>query len=371
MRVLFVASEAFPLVKTGGLGDVVYSLPRALNAQGADVRLLLPGYRDVLSQLDEIRILGWLTVQGADRQHDVRMLEAMHPAFDIPLLVADCHSLYDRPGNPYLHPDGYDWPDNAERYTVFARAAAMMATDALGIDWRADVVHSHDWQSGLVAAFLSLEADRPRSVFTIHNLAYGGHFANDEFMRLQLPGHWWTGEGVEFYGSFSMLKAGLVFSDAITTVSPTYAEEICTPAFGYGMEGVLQANQHKLSGILNGIDTELWNPSTDKYLDAHYSAKRRNPGKRNNKQALLEYFDITADDANLGHPLFGMVSRLVEQKGVDLVAEAIPSLLKSSDARFVLVGAGDLALEKRLLKLQEKYLLLMNCEKINILVLKI
>ena len=150
MNVLFTASESYPLLKTGGLGDVVYSLPHTLSGLGLDVRVLLPGYRDILSQLDDIEITGWLTVQGAGRTHDVRILSASHPGFKLRLWIVDCAELFDRPGNPYLHPDGYDWPDNAERYAVFSRAAAMLAMDVLESGWRADVVHSHDWQTGLV-----------------------------------------------------------------------------------------------------------------------------------------------------------------------------------------------------------------------------
>ena len=355
MNVLFTASESYPLLKTGGLGDVVYSLPHALSGLGLDVRVLLPGYRDILSQLDDIQITGWLTVQGAGRTHDVRILSASHPGFRLRLWVVDCAELFDRPGNPYLHPDGYDWPDNAERYAVFSRAAAMLAMDVLESGWRADVVHSHDWQTGLVPALLSMETNPPRTVFTIHNLAYGGHFSHDEFMALKLPGHWWSGDGIEFYGGFSMLKAGLVYSDVITTVSPTYADEICTAAFGYGMEGILQANRHKLHGILNGVDTAVWNPSTDPYLTAHYSAGRRNPGKRNNKATLLNHFCATVTERLLSAPLLGMVSRLVEQKGVDLILEVIPELLTRTNANFVLLGAGHHHLENRITDLSRQY----------------
>jgi len=355
MNVLFTASESYPLLKTGGLGDVVYSLPHALNRLGLDVRVLLPGYRDILSQLDDIQITGWLSVQGAGRTHDVRILSATHPGFELRLWIVDCAELFDRPGNPYLHPDGYDWPDNAERYAVFSRAAAMLAMDVLESGWRADVVHSHDWQTGLVPALLSMETHPPRTVFTIHNLAYGGHFSHDEFMALKLPGHWWSGEGIEFYGGFSMLKAGLVYSDVITTVSPSYASEITTPAFGYGMEGILQANSHKLHGVLNGVDTSVWNPSTDPFLTAHYSAKRRNPGKRKNKEALLSHFCATVTDRLLSAPLLGMVSRLVEQKGVDLVLEVIPELLARTNANFVLLGAGHHHLENRITDLSRQH----------------
>ena len=254
MKVLFVASEAYPLVKTGGLGDVAYSLPLALHKQGADIRLVLPGYRDLLRKLDSSRILGWLELTGAGRTHTVRILETRYADYPLPIWIVDCPALFDRPGNPYVQANGYDWMDNAERFTVFARAIAELARDALDLQWLPDVVHANDWQTGLVPAFLDMLPHRPQRVFTIHNLAYGGHFSHDDFNRLQLPGYWWSAEGVEFHGSFSMLKAGIVYSDAVTTVSPTYAQEICTPAFGYGLEGLLQSRRYKLHGILNGID---------------------------------------------------------------------------------------------------------------------
>jgi starch synthase len=227
--------------------------------------------------------------------------------------------------------------------------------DGLGLDWQADAVHSNDWQTGLVSAFLQEEMNPPKTVFTIHNLSYGGHFPPEVFYHLHLPVKWWSTEGIEFYGGFSMLKAGIVYSDAVTTVSATYAKEICTPAFGMGMDGVLQSNQAKLFGILNGIDTKAWNPSTDQHLVASYSAKRRNPGKKKNKQALLEYFGIAFDDAVMQAPLLGMVSRLVDQKGVDLVLDAIPQLLGETDANFLLVGNGNDYYEQRIVSLSEQY----------------
>jgi len=186
-------------------------------------------------------------------------------------------------------------------------------------------------------------------------MAYGGNFSHDIFNDLRLPSQWWSVEGVEFYGNFSMLKAGLIYADMITTVSPTYAEEICTPNFAYGMEGVLSSRRYKLKGILNGIDTEAWNPATDPLLASHYSAKRRNPGKKKNKQALLESHGVTATKENLAAPLLGMVSRLVEQKGVDMVIEAIPRLLTTSDANFVLIGMGHPHFEAQLMQLSEQY----------------
>ena len=355
MKILFVASEAYPLVKTGGLGDIVHSLPHALHARGADIRLLLPGYRDLLRQLEQVRILGWLEVRGAEGLVSVRILETRHPDFAFPLWVADCPALFDREGNPYVTSSGQDWPDNAERFAVFARVAAQLGVDALEQNWQPEVVHANDWQTGLVAAFLYELPERPKTIFTIHNLAYGGYFSHSDFVRLQLPSHWWSSEGVEFHGGFSMLKAGIVYADAVTTVSPTYAAEICTPEFGYGLDGLLRSRQHKLHGILNGIDTGLWNPSTDPHLPAHYSSGRINPGKRRNKQALLARFLPVVDDASLGAPLLGLVGRLVEQKGIDWVLAALPALLKETDMRFVMLGSGQGVYEQKLKRLAKQH----------------
>jgi len=355
MKVLFVASEAFPLVKTGGLGDVLYSLPHALHARGVDIRLVLPGYRALLRQLDEVRILGWCDVRGAEGIVSARILETRHPDFAFPLWVVDCPTLFDRAGNPYVSASGQDWPDNAERFTVFARVAALLSEDVLELGWKPAVVHAHDWQTGLVAAFLANQAERPKTVFTIHNLAYGGHFSHGDFFRLQLPGHWWSPEGVEFHGGFSMLKAGIVYADSVTTVSPTYADEICTPEFGYGLDGLLSSRRHKLHGILNGIDTRIWNPHTDPHLPAHYSAGRVLPGKRRNKQALLGRFLHEVDEAALQAPLLGLVGRLVEQKGVDWVLAALPVLLAETDARFVMLGSGQTSYEQKLTRLAKQH----------------
>ncbi|MEW5966610.1 MAG: glycogen synthase GlgA [Pseudomonadota bacterium] len=354
-KILFVASEAFPLVKTGGLGDVVYSLPHALCDRGADLRLLLPGYRALLRQLEQVRILGWLDLRGSEGIVSARILETRHSDFPFPLWIVDCPPLFDRPGNPYVSAFGSDWPDNAERFAVFARAAAQLGQDALELDWQPDVVHCHDWQTGLVPAFLYEAPNRPRSVFTIHNLAYGGHFSHTDFVRLQLPSQWWSPEGAEFHGGFSMLKAGIVYADAVTTVSPTYAEEICTPAFGYGLDGLLRAVRPKLFGILNGIDTRLWNPSTDPYLPAHYSMSRIQPGKRRNKQALLSRFLTDVDDAAMAAPLIGLVGRLVEQKGIDWVLAAMSALLAETDMRFVLLGSGQAMYEHKFTQLARQH----------------
>lgn len=356
MNVLFVVSEVFPLIKTGGLGDVAYSLPVELAKSDLNIRLLLPGYRTLLEQLPNHHIRAWTTVLGMDGcQHPVRILEAEHDAFPFSLWLVDCPTLFDRPGNPYLNHDGYNWDDNAERFTGFARVASQIAMDQTGLAWKADVVHCHDWQTGLVPAFLEQEANPPHRLFTIHNMAYGGYFPYDDFRRLQLPPSWWHMDKLEFYGNFSMLKAGLVFSDIITTVSPNYAREICTPAFSYGMEGVLQAKHHQLYGILNGIDETVWNPINDPYLKQPFSAQDIQPGKQSNKQALLAYFSVSELDSKLKQPLIGSIGRLVEQKGVDLILPLIPKIMAETDANVVIVGSGQSYYEHQIRQLKEQY----------------
>lgn len=355
MKVLFATSEIWPLLKTGGLGDVAYSLPHALKDKGLDVRIVLPAYRDILNKMESFKPLGWLTLSLSGKTREVRILEAQHQLFKVPLWLIDSQELFDREGNPYTHADGYDWPDNAERFALFSQAVAALSVDKLDIGWRADVVHSNDWQTGLVSAFLEQEPDRPRRIFTIHNMAYGGYFSHDEFNRLRLPGHWWSAEGVEFYGNLSMLKAGIIYADAITTVSPTYAKEICTPEFGYGLEGVLSSRSYKLSGILNGIDTKVWNPAIDTLIPHNFTPKRRSPGKEKNKKALLESYGVKVDDTLLDAPLLGMVSRLIEQKGIDMVLDAIPKIITETDANFVIIGTGHSFFETRLKQLNAKF----------------
>ena len=356
MKILFAASEAYPLVKTGGLGDVIYSLPRALAKQGAEVRVVLPAYRLVLEQVKQFHIAGWLQVKGAGRMHDVRILETSDRHLGVPLLLVDAPVLFDRPGNPYLHPDGYNWHDNAERFTVFSRAVAQLAARAELLDWKPEVVHCHDWQTGLVPALVSLEPEPPASIYTIHNLSYAGVFSHEEFERLDLPREWWSTHLMEFFGNFSMLKAGVIFADHITTVSPTYAREIQTPGFGYGFDGVLRAMKHKLTGILNGIDQDVWNPATDSYLPYHYSLKHHYlAGKRKNKEALLQQMGLEATGQELDAPLLGFIGRLVEQKGIDLLLNALPSLLDRHDLRLVILGSGEHHFENALRELAALY----------------
>lgn len=356
MNVLFVTSEVYPLNKTGGLGDVAYSLPHSLVDQGADVRLIIPAYRDLLNQMTSLKLISRLDIPGNQCIHSVRLLEATHPEFAFKLYLVDCQALFDRGGNPYIGSDGVDWTDNAERFSVFARVVTLMAMDRCDLGWKADVVQCNDWQSGLVPALLSGYDQRPKTVFTIHNLAYGGHFSESQYRNLQLPAQFWHIDGVEFYGSFSMLKAGIVYADHVTTVSPTYAKEICTPEFGYGMEGILLNKQDRLTGILNGIDQQHWNPNTDNYLPVAYSLKNVGAGKTASKQALMASFGLTMNShETLNQPLLGMVGRLVEQKGIDLILNSMPEILETTNANFAFLGTGSETYENKLRDAAKKY----------------
>ena len=350
MNVLFATSEAFPLIKTGGLGDVANSLPNSLQQSGADVRLILPAYREVLQKIDHFKIIGWVKI---GLQQDARILETTHPAYEMPIWLVDHPTLFDRPGNPYTHPDGYDWQDNPLRFSLFSQVTAFMAIDSLNTGWRADVVHSNDWQTGLVNAYLSHETRPPKRIFTIHNIAYDCQFDFGTFQSLHLPPHWWSMDLGEFHHRFSLLKAGMVFSDQITTVSPKYAREIRTPDYGYGYAPILEEMNHKLSGILNGIDDEVWNPATDPHLHKHYSAKDKpaaiRKAKTANKKSLLSQLGASRAVLNdIDKPLVGFVGRLVFQKGVDLLLNSIDALIHESNARFVIIGSGEQDLEHHL-----------------------
>ena len=335
MRVLSVASEAHPLVKTGGLAEVVGSLPPALAREGVTVRTMIPGYgtvMDALATAETVHDFGHLYGGPA------RLLAARAGGVDF--LVIDAPHLYVRPGNPYLGPDGRDWPDNALRFAALAQCAAAVGRGALA-GFVPDVVHAHDWQAGLAPAYLHYAGGhRPRTVMTIHNLAFQGQFPKELLPAIGLPPHAYAIDGVEYYGAIGYLKAGLALADRITTVSPTYAAEIQTPEHGMGMDGVLRHRSGVLSAILNAIDDSLWNPATDEWLTARFDVEhlaRREP----NKQSLQRRFGLAVERGTF---VFGVVSRLTQQKGMDLLLEALPALL-ASGAQLALLGAGDKALE--------------------------
>lgn len=344
-KILFVSSEIHPLIKTGGLADVSSSLPKALAELSQDVRLIIPNY-NALKIHGEIHYICSLRVNNLN----VNILETRLPDSHILVWLVDCPEFFNYPGNPYVDSQGHPWTNNAERFSLFCRVAVEMAMDRAGQQWKADVVHSNDWQSGLVPALLSLESNRPASVFTIHNLAYQGLFSASHVHALNLPGQLWHPNGLEFHNMLSFIKGGLVYADRITTVSPTYALEIQTPAFGYGLEGLLTHRKDALVGIINGVDIEQWNPENDPYLNHHFSAHHLH-GKAENKAELQRRSGLPVDD-NI--PVFGLISRLVEQKGIDLVIACLAEMV-NMPVQFVLLGAGDKNYEQRLLNLAHIY----------------
>ncbi|MEE3100333.1 MAG: glycogen/starch synthase, partial [Pseudomonadota bacterium] len=273
MQVLSVASECVPLIKTGGLADVAGALPLALAAEGVRMRTLLPAYRGVAERLSAPRVTPMDTPFGP-----VRLLEGEAAGLD--LIAIEAPALYDRPGGPYTGPDRADWPDNAARFGLLGWMGARIGAQGLG-GWRPQVVHAHDWQAGLVPTYLRLAgesrgagegADMPGSVVTIHNIAFQGLFGPETLAPLGLPEALFHPDHVEFHGQVGFLKAGLAHADRITTVSPTYARELLTPEFGWGLDGLLRHRAGALEGVLNGIDTELWNPATDPDLARPYRA---------------------------------------------------------------------------------------------------
>jgi starch synthase len=340
-KVLFATSEASPLIKTGGLGDVSNALPIALKALGFDIRLVLPAYRHTLTRVGRIERVRELSLPGKGER--IGLFEGAPGSTSLKCYLVGAPSLFDRPGGPYAGPDGQDWPDNAERFAVFARAVVELAQDRAGSQWQPDLVHCNDWQTGLIPPLLARGSRYPASVFTIHNLAYQGLFDWHTFADLGLPPDLWHPEAMEFYGRFSFIKGGLVFSDRLTTVSPTYALEIQTHEFVYGLDGLLRHRAQDLVGILNGIDYSIWDPRCDPYIAERYDPE--DLAKRSiNKRDLQQYFKLRTDPDAL---LMGSVGRLIEQKGIDLILHAIP-LLYREDVQLVVLGSGDKALAEAL-----------------------
>lgn len=347
MRVLSVAAELYPLIKTGGLADVTGALPGALAPLGIEMRALLPAYPSVREALvaagggfGEVvaELPGLPGGQGRIRLADYRNLV---------IYLVDAQRLFERPGNPYAGPDGADWPDNGTRFAALAWAAAALARGA-DPAWRPAVVHAHDWQAGLVPAYLALDAGpparhagpRPRTVMTVHNLAFQGQFPAALVAPLGLPQAAFGVAGLEYYGSLGFLKAGLFFADALTTVSPTYALEIQTAEHGMGLDGLLRARAADLEGIVNGIDETVWNPAADPHLVAPYDAAKLGR-KRLNKAAVQQRLGLAP---RLEALLACVVSRLTYQKGMDLLLEVVPGFI-AAGGQLVVLGAGDRGLE--------------------------
>lgn len=342
MKVLSVASEAVPLVKTGGLADVVGALPAALAPHGVAVTTMIPGYPSVLAALAAqgkgVRpVRAWDSLLG----EPARLLAGK--LGEHPLLVLDAPALFAREGGPYAGPSGADWDDNGRRFAAFARASADVAGAAeKGSCF--DLVHVHDWQAGLVPAYLRFApvsgGRAVPSVITIHNMAFQGYYPATLFPRLGLPKSAWSVDGVESYGGVGFLKAGMQSADAITTVSPTYAGEVRSAEYGMGLEGIVLARSNRVHGILNGIDTAEWNPASDPHLAARYSVGKLSARKRN-KRALEHEFGLEPGDG----PLFVVISRLTWQKGMDVLLEVLDHLV-GIGGRLALLGTGDAEIEQ-------------------------
>jgi len=345
-KILYISSEAFPLIKTGGLGDVAGSLPRALQKNKQDVRLLLPAYQSILDTLKKPKVVSEHFHYG---QH-IRLLETTLPGTKVKTWLVDCPFAFDRPGNPYLHETGQPWHDNAFRFALFAQVAVDISLNHCGLNWQPDIVHCNDWQSALVPALLDTFPKRPATVFTIHNLAYQGTFSEQTFFGLGLPAELWGMHGLEFHHQLSFIKGGLVFADRVNTVSPTYAEEIQHAEFGYGLNGLLSHRKDRLSGIINGIDTDIWNPGKDPHLVQNYN-RRSLAKKLVNKTKLQKQFKLPAKSKT---PLIGLISRLVEQKGFEAILASMNKLMEMP-LQMVILGSGEKHYEKALLEWASKY----------------
>lgn len=350
MRILFVTSEAHPLIKTGGLADVSGSLPAALRALDADVRILIPGYPAVLKKLINVQPL--CSIENLPVVGKANLVIGNMPDTGVPVMSIDCPNLYERDGGPYINSKGFDWEDNPIRFGVLSKIAAILSDSNSPLkNWLPDIVHCNDWQSGLTPAYMKLSYPSPaKSVFSVHNLAFQGCYDASMVEKLSLPRSSFQINGLEFYGQLSFLKGGVFYADTLSTVSPTYAREIQTAEYGFGMQGLLDLRGHEIHGILNGIDVNEWNPATDPHLIKNYS-NTRIAGKKVVKESLQKQFQLQID-ANA--PLLGVVSRLTYQKGLDLLLEIAPDLVKQG-CQIVVLGSGETTLENSFKALAELY----------------
>ena len=344
MKLLSVASEIFPLVKTGGLADVTGALPLALTGQGVSTRTLVPGYPAILDRIGKTRaIRRYDSLMGAPAALRTAHIDGLD------LFILDAPAFFARQGGPYGDASGKEWDDNWKRFAALSRVGADIAEGAVK-GWRPDVVHVHDWQAALTAAYMRFGAAHAvPSVVTIHNLAFQGRYDADIFPHLGLPDEAWDMDGVEYYGGVGYLKAGLVSADAITTVSPTYAGEIRSPEHGMGLEGLINGRSDRLHGILNGVDTDIWNPARDGLIARPFSLRTLDARVANRRQ-LERRFGLDEDDA----PLFIIVSRLTWQKGMDLMIGAIDHLV-GLGAKLAVLGSGDRPLESAFLAAADKH----------------
>lgn len=336
---LFASPEVFPLAKTGGLADVSAALPAALSERGVDMRIVMPGYTESLDLAEsKQKQIPLGDIQGFG---EAALIVARNPGTGLPLLLVDCPSLFRRRGTLYSDVDGKEWSDNAIRFALFSHVVTRLALGKAGINWRPHIAHVNDWHLGLVPALLRAQlGPRPRTVFTIHNLAFQGVFSADVFPCLGLPGGWLHPDGIEFYGQVSFLKAGIRFADRLTTVSPTYAREVLTPEFGCGLDGLLRTRANDLVGILNGVDYERWAPENPAHVPHTFHAEDLS-GKQQCKVMLQSELGLRADPHA---PMIAFISRITEQKMADVLPEITPGLTDKG-AQFVICGDGDRSIE--------------------------
>ncbi len=351
MRVLFATSEAYPLIKTGGLADVSGALPKAIQQLATfdgDIKLLIPGYSAVLDKLQNIKVIADIQVL----KQACSIMSGTMPDSDLEVIVIKNAQLYERAGGPYSDEHGKDWLDNPLRFGVLSRVASLLCSAQSPLsDWIPDLIQCNDWQTGLAPAYMKLvDNSQTKSIFSIHNLAFQGTFNASWIPALELPIADFNINGYEYFNQVSFLKAGLFYADQLSTVSPTYAQEIQTEAFGFGLQGLLATRSDDLTGILNGIDTQEWNPATDVHLPKTYSNKRI-AGKQMVKQALQQQLGLQID-ANA--PLLGVVSRLTHQKGLDLLPSIMPQLIQQG-CQFAILGSGDKILEASFIDLAERF----------------
>lgn len=349
MKILFATSEIHPLVKTGGLADVSGALPRALRSLSIDARVLVPGYRPVLEKLPDARTVARFANPFAAGEVELR--EGRLPGSDVPVLFIACDAFFNRDGGPYQNSAGHDWPDNALRFGLLSHTAALLASERSPLPWRPDILHCNDWQTGLAPAYLRFTEGRTAAtVMTIHNLAYQGNFGAELLAPLGLPAHSFSMQGLEYHGHLSFLKAGLFYADRLTTVSPTYAQEIQEEHLGFGLHGLLHERRAALTGIVNGIDTQEWDPSHDPHLVQCYSADSLE-GKRANKLALQTELGLAVDAQA---PLIAVISRITYQKGSDVVLAVAPEILRQG-VQMAVLGSGEREIEQALSSLAARH----------------
>ncbi len=350
-----MASEAYPFIKTGGLADVAGSLPPALLKHDIDIRLFIPAYKGIKDKVRQMqKPISFGNPLGVAETH---LIPCKHPDFDLNMYLLDAPALFDKEGGPYGDEKGQDWPDNNLRFALFSRIGALMGLSGDMMNFQPHLIHCNDWQTGLAPALLhQWGGNNLPSLFTIHNLEYQGNFSAWNRERLGISGEQFSMNGLEFHGQISYIKAGIRFSDHITTVSPTYAKEILTPQLGAGLDGLLSSRKDDLSGILNGIDNKEWNPMTDPHVTTPYNQDNILAKKHTKKSLLSEYnlIEKNKTTSKASGPLIGIVSRLVPQKGLDLVLEAAEDII-AKGMNFFILGSGNKDLEEGFEKLSQKY----------------